>query len=248
MADAPDPWWYHNKPGASQPKPGDTPQLPASGARADDNKRARIEVLRPESYAGSPFYLCFNPTELQLVKGNTFQEVPIPGLDAPPIQYVRGASEKLTFEAMFDTSDEMTSVRDKYVDPIRGLLAIDSTIHAPPIVVFVWENFKFTGVIENLNVTFTLFSEKGTPVRAKLGFTIKEYTTVDQQKKIARKESPDLEKTYVVKRGDTLSAIAEVAYGDPTQWRAIAAANSIVDPRTLAIGAVITIPRLGGAA
>jgi len=239
-----DPWFFP-KPD-KKPSGSNTPTTPGNSSNADDNKRARLEVIRPDGYG--PYPLCFNPTELQLAKQNTFQEVPIPGLDAPPIQFVRGASEKLTFEAIFDTSDDMTSVRDKYVNPIRSLLAIEGTLHAPPIVQFVWESFRFTGVIESLNVTFTLFAEKGFPVRAKVGFTIKEYTTVDQQRAIAQKQSPDLEKAYVVKRGDTLSAIAEVAYGDATQWRAIAAANGISDPRTLTIGMVLTIPRLEGVA
>jgi nucleoid-associated protein YgaU len=243
-----DPWWYHKKTDDPNTSTTGTQQAPAKGAKADDNKRAKIVVLKPTDYPGSPFQLCFNPTEIQLAKKNTFPEIPIPGLDAPPIQFVRGASEQLTFDAIFDTSDEMTSVRDKYVDPIRGLLAINGDLHAPPIVQFLWENFRFTGVIESLNVTFTLFSEKGTPVRAKLNFSIKEYTTVDQQRAIANTSSPDLEKTYVVKRGDTLSAIAAIAYGDATQWRAIAAANSIADPRSLVIGTVLTIPRLGGPA
>jgi hypothetical protein len=240
---APNPWWYHE-----QKTGADTPTTAAKSSKADDDKRAHIEVLRPTSYPGSPFQLCFNPTELQLSKQNTFQEVPIPGLDAPPIQFVRGASEKLSFDAIFDTSDDMTSVRDKYVDPLRKLLAIEGSLHAPPIVQFVWESFRFTGVIDSLNVTFTLFSEQGFPVRAKLSFSIKEYTTVDQQRAIAKKQSPDLEKSYVVKRGDTLSAIAQIAYGDATQWRAIAAANSIFDPRMLVPGTVLTIPRLDGTA
>jgi hypothetical protein len=240
---APNPWWYHE-----QKTDANTPTTAAKSSKADDDKRAHIEVLRPTSYPGSPFQLCFNPTELQLSKQNTFQEVPIPGLDAPPIQFVRGASEKLSFDAIFDTSDDMTSVRDKYVDPLRKLLAIEGSLHAPPIVQFVWESFRFTGVIDSLNVTFSLFSEKGFPVRAKLSFSIKEYTTVDQQRSIANKQSPDLEKSYVVKRGDTLSAIAQIAYGAATQWRAIAAANSIFDPRMLVPGTVLTIPRLDGTA
>ncbi len=240
---APNPWWFHD----SKPNPYIEP-TPGKSNKADDDKRAHIEVLRPTSYPGSPFQLCFNPTELTLTKANTFQDVPIPGLDAPPIQFVRGASEKLTFEAMFDTSDDMTSVRDRYVDPLRKLLAIEGSLHAPPIVQFVWESFRFTGVIDSLTVVFTLFAEQGFPVRAKCTFSIKEYTTVDQQRALAKKQSPDLEKTYVVKRGDTLSGIAQAAYGDARQWRAIAVANSILDPRALVPGVVLTIPRLDGAA
>lgn len=223
-----------------------TPTVPSKSGTQDFTKRAHLEVVKPTGYKPDKIPLCFNPTEYQLSKQNTFHEVPIPGLNASPIQFVRGTSEKLTFEAVVDTSDDMSNVRTKYVDPLRKLAAIHGELHAPPVVKFVWENFQFVGVIESLNVTFTLFSDAGMPVRAKLAFTLKEYTTVAKQKELAQKKSPDLERTYVVRRGDTLSAIAAQAYGDPTQWRQIAAANAITDPRTVEPGLVLTIPRLGG--
>jgi LysM repeat protein len=243
---APDPWYIDPKAGAAASAAIAT--VPGKSSKADDDKRAHIEVLRPVTNPPVKIPLCFNPTELQLTKQNTFQEVPIPGLNAPPIQFVRGASEKLTFDAIVDTSDDMSNVRTRYVDPLRKLLAINGDLHAPPVVQFVWESFRFTGVIESLNVTFTLFSDQGWPVRAKLSFGLKEYTTVKQQQALAQNKSPDLEKTYVVKRGDTLSGIAELAYGDPAPWRTIAAANGISDPRMLVPGMVLTIPRLEGTA
>jgi nucleoid-associated protein YgaU len=109
---------------------------------------------------------------------------------------------------------------------------------------FVWESFSFEGVIESMNVSYTLFSDDGFPIRAKLSIALKQYTTVAQQRGRAKKKSPDVEKTYVVQRGDTLSGIAERAYGDPAPWRQIARANGISDARELVPGRVLTIPRL----
>lgn len=208
------------------------------------DKKAHLEVVQPTKSPPVKIPLCFNPTELQLGKQNTFAEVPIPGLMAPPIQFVRGASEKLTFDATVDTSDEMVDVRAKYVNEVRKLLDINGSIHAPPVVKFVWESFEFVGVLESLNVTYTLFADAGFPVRAKLAIALKQYTTVEEQAALAKKESPDVEKSYVIQRGDTLSGIAEKAYGSPIPWRVIARANRIADPRTLVVGRVITIPRL----
>jgi nucleoid-associated protein YgaU len=208
-------------------------------------KKAHLEILSPSSKAGTKIPLCFNPTELQISKQNTFAEVAIPGLMAPPIQFVRGASEKLTFDALVDTSDTMKDVRKEYVQPIRDLMKIDSKLHAPPLVRLVWDDQPgFTAVLESLNITYTLFSDAGVPLRAKLAITLKQFTTVEEQVKEAPKHSPDVEKTYVVQRGDTLSGIAEKAYGDPAPWREIARANGIDDPRALAPGRVLTIPRL----
>src|SRR5262245_54704157 len=173
------PWFVEG----DQPR---TPPVPDKSARQDGDKRAHLEIVRPASSPPTVIPFCFNPTELQLAKQNTFQEVPIPGLNAPPIQFVRGASEKLSFEAIVDTSDDMSNVRTRYVDQIRNLLAIDGKIHAPPVAKFVWEKFHFVGVLESLNVTFTLFAEAGFPVRAKLAIVLKEYTTVDQQIALAK--------------------------------------------------------------
>lgn len=199
----------------------------------------------------------FNPTEIVLNKQNTFAEIAIPGLVAPPIQYVRGASEKLTFDALVDTSDTLLDVRSTYVYPIRSLMNVDPELHAPPVIRFAWladtnaadkqASLDVSGirwVLESLNVTYTLFAPDGTPLRAKLAIALKEFTTVEDQAKAFPKNSPDVEKTYVVRRGDTLAAIAEATLGDGRHWREIARANDIVDPRTLQPGYQLRIPRL----
>jgi len=48
--------------------------------------------------------------------------------------------------------------------------------------------------------------------------------------------------TYQVKPGDTLWDIAQRFCGDGTQWRLIAAANHIDNPRNLRVGTILTIP------
>ncbi|MDQ1728140.1 MAG: hypothetical protein QOD33_265 [Pyrinomonadaceae bacterium] len=186
----------------------------------------------------------FNPTEYQLQKANNFAEIAIPGLESPPIQFVRGNCEKLSVELLADTSDTLLDVRVVYVNKLRNLLRIRSESHAPPIVNFVWSNNEFRGVVESLNVTYVLFSPEGVPLRAKLSLTLKEYRPVEIQLKDSPRTSPDLEKTWVVRRGDKLSSIAAAVYRDAGVWRAIAKANQIQDPRTLKPGRVLTLPRI----
>jgi contractile injection system tube protein/LysM domain-containing protein len=189
----------------------------------------------------------FNPTEYQIQKSNNFSDIPIPGLESPPIQFVRGNGEKLTVELLADTSDTLEDVREKYVNKVRGLMRINKESHAPPIVSFVWGKSnlnKFKGVIESLNVTYTLFSPEGVPLRAKLSLSLKEYRPVDIQLKDAPKTSPDVEKTWVARRGDKYSSIAAAVYRDPAVWRAIAEANQVKDPRVLRPGTVLTLPKI----
>lgn len=50
------------------------------------------------------------------------------------------------------------------------------------------------------------------------------------------------QKTYVVKAGDTLSAIAARLLGNAGRWTEIAALNGIRDPRRLAVGKTLRLP------
>lgn len=204
---------------------------------------AHLEIVSPKIEGNDKFIpLKFNPTEYQLQKQNTFAEIPIPGLETPPIQFIRGASEKLSLEVLLDTSDTLDNVREKYVDKLRSLMDLNRELHAPPIVIFKWDTQLFKGVLESMDTTYTMFSPDGVPLRAKAAIVLKEYRPVDVVKKPT--SSPDFEKSYTVRRGDTLSSIAGAVYRDPGLWREIAKANSIVDPRTLEAGVRLAIPRL----
>jgi len=205
--------------------------------------RAYLEIVRPVD--PDPIIpLRFNPTEYQLQKANNFAEIAIPGLESPPIQFVRGGSEKLAVELLVDTSDTLEDVRERYVDRLRSLMRLNIELHAPPIVRFVWDSQVFVGVLESLNVTYVMFTPEGVPLRAKLSVSLKEYRPAAVQIKESPTASPDFDKSWVVRRGDTLSGIAGAVYRDTSKWRDIAEANAIVDPRRLAPGRVLTLPRL----
>jgi LysM repeat protein len=213
---------------------------------ASQGALARLEILRPviadERQRRIP--LRFNPTDYKLSKANTFAEITIPGLETPPIQYVRGGSESLTVQALVDTSDTLENVRTSYVDAIRNLMRPDSREHAPPIVRFVWDESVFTGVLEKLDVNYVLFRQDGVPLRAQLDITLKEFRPAAQQIMDPPRSSPSVEKSYVVRRGDTLSSISAAVYRRPDAWRELARANGITDPRDLRPGRVLTVPRL----
>lgn len=203
----------------------------------------QIEQPRlPDSQAKIPVH--FNPTEYQLQKQNSFADINIPGLETPPIQYVRGSGEKLTTELLVDTSDTLQDVREKYVNKLRGLMNIQGDLHAPPIVRLVWDKDVFRGVLESLNVTYLMFRPDGIPLRAKLAVSLKEYRTVEEQIKERPRSSPDVQKSYTVVRGDTISGVAFKLFRDGSKWREIARANNIRDPRRLRPGAVLTIPKI----
>jgi LysM repeat protein len=207
--------------------------------------RAELRILHPKIKGQDPVIpFHFNPTEYQLQKSNNFAEIPIPGLGSPPIQFIRGASHKLSAELLVDTSDTLEDVNIRYVNRLRSLMDVNIEQHAPPIVRFTWGTQLFDGVVESLNVTYVLFTPTGVPLRAKLSLVLKEYRPAVVQLKEHPTSSPDFEKTYVVQRGDTLSSIAAAVYRNAGDWREIARTNGIQDPRQLEPGRVLLLPRL----
>ena len=215
---------------------------PASAADTNTD-RAHLEIVNPPA-GTSQVPLRFNPADYQLKKGQTFAEIPIPGLPSPPLQWVRGGAETLTFKALVDTTDTLESVDDAYVSKLRSLLNPDPKLHAPPVVAFVWGRRRFTGVLDGLDTAYQLFDANGVPLRAELTITLKEYRPVAVQAWQYRKSSSDVEKTYLVRRGDTITGIAAAVYRDPARWRELALANGITDPRQLRPGRRLLLPRL----
>jgi nucleoid-associated protein YgaU len=100
----------------------------------------------------------------------------------------------------------------------------------------------FQCVVESVRQRFTLFDETGTPLRATLSVSLREYKTLDEQLRQIRFRSPDHTRTHVVRRGETIAAIAASAYDDPGRWRVIALHNGIEDPLALEPGRVLELP------
>ncbi len=208
--------------------------------------------------------LQYNPTEIVLEKNVHIAEIAIPGLTAPLQQFIRGDAETLKLELFFDTSDQGMGLDAVSVttltDPIYALSRIIPDQHTPPVVTFCWgadfpgnelppelgnqRRNGFRGIVTNIRQTFTLWSSGGIPVRAKLSLSLREYSPLSDQLDALNLASPNKTHSYVLGRGDTLSGVAGQFYFDATNWRPIARANGIDDPRRLNPGARLTIPAL----
>jgi len=207
-------------------------------------EKAYIEPLEGKR-KGKRIEVLFNPPQYTIEKGNQFSQVNIPGLQSPLLQFTRGNIRTLTMELLFDTYTykDGEDVRN-YTDQVTDLLKIDSDLHAPPVCRFYWGKLSFKCVIERVSQRFTMFESDGTPVRATLSVTLKEYKTAEEQIQEIKASSPDRTKRRVTKQGDSLWMLAAEEYKDPTQWREIADKNKIENPRFLEPGTEILIPPL----
>ena len=194
----------------------------------------------------STITVCFNPTEYSIEKTNAFAEAAIPGLDSPIIQYTHGNLRTLSLELVVDTLtyDDGADIRDKYVNKFEALLALDGDLHAPPPCKVVWASLEFVGVLASLTKRYVMFTDDGTPVRARLAMKWKEHVPVDVQVRATPRSSPDKRKVHTIQDGDALWSIATRAYGDPRHWKVLADANQQDDPLRLRTGAELVIPPL----
>ena len=203
----------------------------------------KAEII-PINTGSAAIKVLFNPSDCTIDKLNLYQEVEIPGLDAPLIQFIRGGAESLSMQLFFDTFEDETDVREEYIKPLLSLIESDPELHAPPIVLFSWGvGIQFTAVLEGANVRYLLFLENGMPVRATVDVRFKRFSYGKAEEV---KRSPDYSKWHIVKDGETLSAIAWEMYNDPGAWRPIADINRIEDPRSLKPGTRLYIPPLRG--
>ena len=187
----------------------------------------------------------FNPAEYSIQKGNQFSNAPLPGLSNPIASFVNGDADVLTMDLFFDTYTNMGSSDVRLeTDKIAVLLEIDPQLHAPPPVKFVWGPLRFKAVLERLTQRFTMFREDGVPVRATLNVTFKEYRTIEDQLSPKPNESSDWSKRRIIAQHDRLCLIAAIEYEDAAEWRVIADANDIDNPRLLEPGREILLPPL----
>lgn len=207
---------------------------------------AKLEILVENET--NPIEARFNPNQIAIVKTANWRLLPANQRDTPASQFTHGEPATLSVDLFFDTFESKADVRRKHTNRIAELMTVEmhGNLHRPPICQLAWgtQGVFFQGVLQNLTQRFTLFLENGTPVRAILICTFREWRSDKEEERRQNKQSTDVAKTHTVKRGETLSSIASEHYGDPALWRPIAEANRIDDARTIQPGSILAIPSL----
>ena len=211
-------------------------------------------VIQNKSKPGEPFTVLFNPEQYTLERKNSFSPVTIHGLSSPLLQFSHGELKTLQMELFFDSREAhsvnsvpRTTVNSDVrlvVDKFLALMDIDQKLHAPPVLVFHWGSLNFQCVLASASQQYTMFKENGQPLRAKLNVSFQEFTDIEiEGMKIAR-QTADYTKVHTVGEGETLAGIAQKLYDDASKWRPIALMNKLTDPRKLAVGTKLLVPRL----
>lgn len=209
-------------------------------------------TLCPEK--GQPVECLFNPSELKVARSNSWQAGEAKGVNAPELRFQGGQSGSLSLTLTVDTTMAGTDV-SRHTNRLFALMDVDPALPGsdkkrnsgrPPWVQLQWGTLtSFKAIIEQLQVSYTYFAEDGTPLRAKVDVSLKQWH--DEKVRPLQNPTSHTEELHSVHRlvaGETLDRIASTYYRDPSRWRLIADANGVLDPLELAAGTLLVIPEL----
>ncbi|MGN1119362.1 MAG: hypothetical protein ACI4Q4_03320 [Oscillospiraceae bacterium] len=154
------------------------------------------KMINPELYMD----VMFNPETYSVDSGAEYSSSAAPGRFEDGLQFTKLSTRRLSLELLFDTmnrpsrfSDDITissQLKDvfadsspdvsEYVNKLHKLIETEKSgneVFPPPVVVFAWGSFSFQGVIESFKESYTMFQRDGSPIKATVSLSIKEYNS-----------------------------------------------------------------------
>jgi hypothetical protein len=128
---------------------------------------------------GDPIPVQFNPASLKISRRNNVDRGGVTA-STQKRQHPSQENSTLSFELEFDTAEQGSD--EEYVDVRRWTALIrqfvepppDKPERPPPAARFVWGTLSYDGIIEEVTEDLDFFAPDGTPLRAKVGVSIKE--------------------------------------------------------------------------
>lgn len=243
--------------GGALVQPGD----PAGGGNGLKDGRPKMEKAKlllfdtkPAAEGGGPgasrgtIAFQFNPKEVTIAKTAKWERKPAKGATkAGPPEFTGSEPCKLTVEMFFDSGGGkggpvVTTVDLLFSCCVPTEKSLSTKKPTPPLVVLQWgSTSSFYAFVTSVSAKYTLFSSDGTPIRATCAVSMEEMPT-DAPRQNPTSGSQDVRRVHRTVAGDTLASVAYAEYGDPAQWRPLAAYNGIDDPLRVRTGMVLLLP------
>jgi hypothetical protein len=175
------------------------------------------------------------------------------------VQYIASSATKLSMELWFDVTKQkdgdvrvLTQKVAYFMKPKKSKK--DEKKLVPPGVRFVWGSFLFDGVMDSIDENLEFFSDMGKPLRARLSINMsrQEFQYHIEETGVPAAgggaQGAGTVPRQPVVQGDTMQQVAARA-GRQKDWKRIAAANNIENPRRLEPGTMLNLnPRRDGGA
>ncbi len=171
------------------------------------------------------------------------------GTSGMQLKFDKIEPQTMEFEFLFDqtgalagTEPSQNGVEDD-INHFKVLaLGYDGNIHRTRYLKLVWGTLLFRCCLENLNVTYKLFKPDGTPVRATVSASFKEF--MEDERRVAGEDStsPDLTHLRQLQAHDHLPLMVHRIYGDKNYYPQVARFNGLTGIRGLPEGQEILLP------
>jgi hypothetical protein len=213
--------------------------IPMEGDKIVTDEKQHIEVQ-------------FNPATLRLTLSNNLKaDSKGGGKNSPAAQFTGKGESSLSIELLFDTTvkweigngsnnahtvEANSDVRKltqriakQYMDPQNP---DPKRPKAPRRCRLQWGSFQFTGMISSYSETLDFFAPEGIPLRATLALTLKEDRYQFDMDEKASAAVRDMPKFTPGGTGVSAAQASQAAGNNPRDWRALANANNLENPRT----------------
>jgi nucleoid-associated protein YgaU len=227
---------------------------------SDTGKLEKLKIKafsKPEQGDGDlvgEFEAFYNPTGMQASYSIKYNEKAPEGQSKLEMEYGGYEAATFSFELLLDgtgasipngSTDTTSSVQTRIQKFMDVAYTYNGDIHRCSYLQVVWGTTIIDKcVLTGVNISFDLFAPDGTPLRAKLACSVKQYSYAELIKAEEQKKSPDVTHIRVVQQGDRLPNMCERIYGDAKLYLQVARVNNLLDYRNLVPGSKIFFPPL----
>lgn len=172
-----------------------------------------------------------------------------PGSPNVSAKYDKSPPSEVSFDLVFDGTGVVNKKVTNLIDEIEKFRKIvydyNGEIHKSNYLKLTWgANPEFQCNLVSMSITYKLFRPDGTPLRAEVKVSFKNFEDPEVIEKEAEKESPDMTQVVTVVAGDTLPSMTYRAYGEKIHYMKVARFNGLTNFRNLKPGTKITFPPL----
>ena len=215
----------------------------------------KLEKMRIKSYSDSryeqfveEFQVMFNPEQLTLNYEIETDDSQGAGTSATEATYLKSKPQEWSIDFLIDGTGVTTGTPLDVEEQINKFLEITYLFHGdthrPRYLKIAWGPFIKRCTLQSANVNYTLFDNEGTPLRAIISGSFKEFIEEELRVAIEDASSPDLTHIRTVQKGDTLHLMCYKIYGDSSYYIQVADVNELTNFRTLKPGTELFFPPL----
>ncbi|WP_163411035.1 CIS tube protein [Flavobacterium ajazii] len=189
-------------------------------------------------FSAAPYTFMINPDTIKIQKSIEYNEQQAPATSSASQKYKSTPSDKLSFEMVIDCSGIVDTKRIDMAKEIKALETIIYTyngkIHRPNFVKVQWgQNITFNGVLDSIDISYTLFRPDGSPLRAKIALAFSQYISPKSVTMIDAPQSPDLTHIVNVTEGMSLPQLCLQTWDDDSLYIQVAQFNNLNKFRNL---------------